>query len=208
MEYIDGDDLESLLAGSPSNCFHEDKVRQWALTICTILEYLHSRNPLILYRDLKPSNIILRKDDERLFLIDFGIAKRVQSALTHSTSWGTEGYAPIEHCQGEPEVRSDLYALGATMHYLLSGRPPVPFKFPAIRSLRPEISAEMEAVLEKALELHAHERYQSAREMREALEGVGQSAKATHPVAVSLPQSSPSVVLPNAALSIPISPAS
>ncbi len=129
--------------------------------------------PLILYRDLKPSNILLRKDDERLFLIDFGIAKRVQSALTHSTSWDTEGYAPIEQCQGEPEVRSDIYALGATMHYLLSGRPPVPFKFPAIRSLHPEVSVEMEAVLEKALKLHAHERYQSAREMREALEGIG-----------------------------------
>ncbi|MGV8118833.1 MAG: protein kinase [Candidatus Xenobiia bacterium LiM19] len=70
MEHIDGDDLESLLGSSPSKSFPEDKVLQWALAICTILEYLHSRSPLILYRDLKPSNIMIRKDDGRLFLRD------------------------------------------------------------------------------------------------------------------------------------------
>ncbi|MHC9539639.1 MAG: SUMF1/EgtB/PvdO family nonheme iron enzyme [Vulcanimicrobiota bacterium] len=177
MEYIEGDDLESLLAAQAPKGFPEERVRQWALTICSILEYLHSQKPLILYRDLKPSNIMLRKRDERLFLIDFGLAKSVHQALTHKTSWGTEGYAPIEQCQGEPEVRSDLYALGATMHHLLSGRPPVPFKFPAIRSLRPEISSAMEALLERALKLHAHERYGTAREMREALEGCGAAPK-------------------------------
>ncbi|MGV8120551.1 MAG: SUMF1/EgtB/PvdO family nonheme iron enzyme [Candidatus Xenobiia bacterium LiM19] len=177
MEYIEGDDLESLLAAAASGKFPEEQVRSWALTICSILEYLHSRNPLILYRDLKPSNIMVRKEDGRLFLIDFGIAKSVHQALTHKTSWGTEGYAPIEQMQGEPEVRSDIYALAATMHHLLSGRPPVPFKFPAIRSLRSEVSAEMEAVLEKALKLRADERYGTAGEMREALAG-GASAPA------------------------------
>jgi|GEM_PF-5745455 len=79
----------------------------------------------------------------------------------------------IEQMQGEPEVRSDLYALGATMHHLLSGKPPVPFNFPAIRSLRSEVSADMEALLEKALKLHAHERYGTAREIKAALEGIG-----------------------------------
>ena len=171
MEYIEGDDLESLLDAKAPKGFPEEMVTQWALTICDILKYLHSRNPLILYRDLKPSNIMVRKEDGRLFLIDFGLAKSVHQALTHKTSWGTEGYAPIEQVQGEPEVRSDIYALAATMHHLLSGRPPVPFKFPAIRSLRPEISAAMEAVLDRALKLHAHERYGTAWEMMEALEG-------------------------------------
>lgn len=173
MEYIEGDDLESLLAVQAPRGFPEERVTQWALTICGILEYLHSQKPLILYRDLKPSNIMLRKRDERLFLIDFGLAKSVHQALTHKTSWGTEGYAPIEQIQGEPEARSDLYALAATMHHLLSGRPPVPLKLPPVRSLRPEVSAEMEALLERALKLHADERYGTAREMREALEGGG-----------------------------------
>ncbi|MGV8120554.1 MAG: SUMF1/EgtB/PvdO family nonheme iron enzyme [Candidatus Xenobiia bacterium LiM19] len=178
MEYIEGDDLESLLSVKAPKGFPEEQVRNWALTICSILEYLHSRNPLILYRDLKPSNIMVRKEDGRLFLIDFGIAKSVHQALTHKTSWGTEGYAPIEQMQGEPEVRSDIYALAATMHHLLLGRPPVPFKFPAIRSLRSEVSAEMEAVLEKALRLRADERFSTAREMREALaEGASAPAK-------------------------------
>ena len=178
MEYIEGDDLESLLSAQAPKGFPEERVRNWALTICAILEYLHSRNPLILYRDLKPSNIMVRKEDGRLFLIDFGIAKSVHQALTHKTSWGTEGYAPIEQMQGEPEVRFDLYALAATMHHLLSGRPPVPFNFPAIRLLRSEVSADMEALLEKALKLRADERYATAREMREALEG-GASAPAS-----------------------------
>ena len=77
MEYIEGDDLESLLSAKAPKGFPEEKVRNWALTICSILEYLHSRNPPILYRDLKPSNIMVRKEDGRLFLIDFGIAKSV-----------------------------------------------------------------------------------------------------------------------------------
>jgi serine/threonine-protein kinase len=192
MEYIEGDDLESLLTATAPGKFPEEQVKNWALTICSILEYLHSRNPMILYRDLKPSNIMVRKEDGRLFLIDFGIAKSVHQALTHKTSWGTEGYAPIEQMQGEPEVRSDIYALAATMHHLLSGRPPVPFKFPAIRSLRSEVSAEIEAVLEKALKLRADERYGTAREMREALEGFGAASTkvkakaAPAPVSVNL----------------------
>jgi len=93
MEYIEGDDLESLLAAKAPKGFPEERVTQCALTICAILEYLHSQKPLILYRDLKASNIMIRKEDERLFLIDFGIAKSVQQALTQKTSWGTEGYA-------------------------------------------------------------------------------------------------------------------
>ncbi|MGV8121672.1 MAG: SUMF1/EgtB/PvdO family nonheme iron enzyme [Candidatus Xenobiia bacterium LiM19] len=165
---------------------------QWAITICTILEYLHSRNPLILYRDMKPSNIMIRKDDERLFLIDFGIARKVQSTLSHRTSWGTEGYAPLEQCQGAPEVRSDLYSLGATMHHLLSGKPPTPFKFDPIGTLRPDISASLAEVVDRSLRLQAHERFESARKMREALEGkvVAQKAgapakKAGAPVAIA-----------------------
>jgi len=75
--------------------------------------------------------------------------------------------------QGESEVRSDLYALAATMHHLLSGRPPVLFRFPPARTLRPEVSPAMEAVLERSLKLHADERYGTAREMRETLEGCG-----------------------------------
>jgi len=92
---------------------------------------------------------------------------------THKTSWGTEGYAPIEQCQGEPEVRSDLYALAATMHHLLSGRPPVPFRFPPVRMLRPDVSPAMEAVLERALKLHADERYGTVRASSGALTATG-----------------------------------
>jgi serine/threonine-protein kinase len=203
MEYIEGDDLESLLSVKAPKGFPEERVRQWALTICAILEYLHRRDPLILYRDLKPSNIMVRKEDGRLFLIDFGIAKSVHQALTHNTSWDTEGYAPIEQMQGEPEVRSDIYALAATMHHLLSGRPPVPFKFPAIRSLRSEVSAEMEALLEKALKLRADERYGTAREMREALEGFGPaSTKAKAKAALAPVKPSPAVAAQSQAPSL------
>jgi eukaryotic-like serine/threonine-protein kinase len=97
-------------------------VRLWALEILSVLVYLHGQNPIILYRDLKPSNIMIRRTDGALFLVDFGIARSLGAAFTHKTSIGTAGYASIEQCQGAPEVRSDLYALGATMHHLLSGK--------------------------------------------------------------------------------------
>ncbi|MGV8119787.1 MAG: SUMF1/EgtB/PvdO family nonheme iron enzyme [Candidatus Xenobiia bacterium LiM19] len=197
MDYIEGDDLESLLAKKALQGFPEKTVKAWALDILSVLEYLHGQNPCILYRDLKPSNIMVRRRDAVLFLVDFGLAKSVTSVLTHKTSWGTEGYAPIEQCQGEPEVRSDLYALGATMHHLLSGRPPVPFKFAPIRSLRPDVSPAMEAFLEKALKLHAHERYQTASEMREALERCSPSPSQGGSAAVS-PSVPPSAAPPQA----------
>ncbi|MGV8122349.1 MAG: SUMF1/EgtB/PvdO family nonheme iron enzyme [Candidatus Xenobiia bacterium LiM19] len=181
MDYIDGDDLESLLAKSSPKGFSEEKVRGWALEILSVLEYLHGQTPLILYRDLKPSNIMVRNADGALFLVDFGLAKSVHAALTHKTSWGTEGYAPLEQCQGEPEVRSDLYSLGATMHHLLSGKPPTPFKFNPIGTLRPDISDSLAEVVDRSLKLHAHERYEDAGKMREALEGKGAEQNAGTP---------------------------
>ncbi len=177
MEYIEGEDLESLLATTAPKGFPEERVRHWALTILSILEYIYlffliySQKPFILYRSLKPSNLKIRKRDGRLFLIDFCMAESVHTALTHQISWDTDIYSPTRQIQGEPDVRSDLYALGVTMHQLLSGKPPVSSEFDPIRLLRPDMSQAIEAVLEKALKPNAHERFQLASEMKGSLEG-------------------------------------
>jgi serine/threonine protein kinase/formylglycine-generating enzyme required for sulfatase activity len=170
MEHIDGEDLEALLFEGGHQGLPEDKVRNWAVSACRILEYLHSQTPVILHRDLKPSNMMIRRSDGLLFLIDFGLAKKVQSAFSHRTSWGTEGYAPIEQCQGSPEVRSDIYSLAASMHHLISGKAPLPFRFEPVRLRRPDVSCRMESILIKALQLNAADRFSSALELRLALQ--------------------------------------
>lgn len=170
MEHIDGEDLEAILSQAGPQGLPEGTVRSWAVSVCRILEYLHSQTPVILHRDLKPSNMMIRRSDGLLFLIDFGLAKKVQSAFTHRTSWGTEGYAPIEQCQGSPEVRSDIYSIAASIHHLLSGKAPLPFRFEPVRLSRPDVSSGMESILLKALQLHAADRFSSALELRLALE--------------------------------------
>jgi len=206
MDYIEGDDLESLLSKNAPQGFAEKEVCSWALEILSVLEYLHSQKPLILYRDLKPSNIMVRRTDSALFLIDFGIAKTVQLTITHKTHWGTEGYAPIEQIQGEPETRSDLYALGATMHHLLTGKTPIPLKFSPIKSIRPDLSPDIGNVIDKALKLHAHDRYASAREMREALEGhmiIGPQGQLSAHMVLSVPKRQVGSNSSNVPLAIP-----
>lgn len=176
MDYVEGEDLEAIQKREAPNGFPEERVKKIACEVLEILEYLHTLNPPVVYRDLKPSNIMIRKQDKAVVLIDFGIARAVHSNATRKTAIGTEGYAPPEQYRGNPEPRSGLYALGATMHHLLTGVEPIPFHFDPVRTLRPDISAQMETVLPRALEMDPERRFSSAREMRETLEGKATSA--------------------------------
>jgi len=171
MESIDGKDLETILeqTGGP---LPERDVIDWAIQLCEVLSYLHSRRPPVIFRDLKPANVMLTPAG-RIVLVDFGIAKIFQGERK-GTMVGTEGYSPPEQYKGMAEPRSDIYALGATMHHLLTASDPrheVPFSFHErpLRKLNPTISPSLETVVQKALAYTPEERYSSAAEMRQAL---------------------------------------
>ena len=164
MDYIEGYDLQFLLNKSSSKSIPEKLVVTWGIQLCEVLDYLHTRNPPIIYRDMKPSNIMIREKDGRLFLVDFGLARVIATnkELT-KIAVGTEGYIPPEQYAGNTAPVSDIYALGATLHHLVTGEFPfVPFIFKPIRKFNPSLSEELEAIIEKCLNLRPEERYTSA----------------------------------------------
>src|SRR5215469_14448267 len=172
LEYVEGQDLEQVLDRNKA-FLSPQLVGSWMLQLCTIVEYLHFHKPPIIFRDLKPSNVILTPD-QRIILIDFGIAK-VFTADEKQTNVGTQGYAAREQYKGEAEVRSDVYALGGMMHHLLTKSDPrfqPPFSFherPPSR-LNPAVTPELERVIMRCLEDDRDKRYQSVTDLREALE--------------------------------------
>jgi serine/threonine protein kinase len=150
----------------------EARARSWMRQVASVLAYLHSQDPPVIFRDLKPSNVMVTDRDE-VKLIDFGIARTFQSQR-QATVIMTLGYAPPEQLHGMPEPRSDLYALGATLHRVLTGHDAVNnkpniFAFPPVRTLRPDLSAAFEQVLMKALAPNLEQRWATAEELERAL---------------------------------------
>src|SRR5580704_13790411 len=151
MEYVEGRNLEEELAarGEP---LPEGLVIDIARQLCDVLVYLHGLVPPIIYRDMKPSNVMLNSNG-RVVLVDFGIA-RLFKAARKGTMIGTLGFAPPEQYQGLVDPRSDIYSLGATLHYVLTGRDPEkfpPFSFPPVRELRPGVSSNLAGAIDAAL---------------------------------------------------------
>ncbi|MEQ8221374.1 MAG: bifunctional serine/threonine-protein kinase/formylglycine-generating enzyme family protein [Candidatus Eremiobacterota bacterium] len=185
MDYIDGKDLEAVMKEYEKGQVPESLVIQWATEILDALSHLHSQSPPVIYRDLKPGNIMIQTSNKKAILIDFGIARRINpSGNTVKTVVGTPAYAPLELLMGKPEPRTDLYSLGATMHCLLTGEVPSgPYTFKPVRELNPHISEELEKIIIKSLSLEVSERYENAEEMKKALEGICKKEPA--PVTIS-----------------------
>ena len=172
LEFVEGMNLEAVLGGVRTP-LSVDRVADWAIQLCEVLSYLHCQTPPIMFRDLKPSNIMIRPPNQ-IVLIDFGIA-RVFRTEQKGTMIGTEGYSPPEQYRGTAKPEGDIYALGAALHHLLTRRdprlhPPFSFHEESIRTLNPEVSEELEAVIMRALEYETAKRFASADEMKAALQ--------------------------------------
>ena len=173
MDFIHGQTLLDLLeqTGRP---LEVEKVVEWGKNLCQVLEYLHSQQPPIIFRDLKPTNIMLDRRGQ-IKLIDFGIVRLFKKGQpTDTTSFGTTGYSPPEqHGPGQTDFRSDIYALGATLHHLLTYRNPkqAPFHFPSIRQFNRNVSKGLDHAIMKAVAPEPAMRWQTMRQMRDALVG-------------------------------------
>ena len=172
LEYIDGEDLESVLEHT-SDPLPEKRVLRWALQVCDVLHFLHSTpSGPIVFRDIKPSNIMLC-ENERIVLVDFGIAKAFADQKK-GTMVGTEGYSPPEQYRGLAGPHGDIYALGATLHHLLTRQdprlqPPFTFHERPIRSANPAISRATEELVSKCLEYEAEKRFPTVTELKAAI---------------------------------------
>ncbi|GAB4573060.1 MAG: PQQ-binding-like beta-propeller repeat protein [Anaerolineales bacterium] len=175
LEFVQGRDLETVINDS-TGFLNEDKIISWAIQLCDVLEYLHSHKPdPIIFRDMKPSNVMINQYGD-VVLVDFGIAKTFQTGIK-GTMIGTEGYSPPEQYRGDATPLADVYALGATLHHALTRRdprlePPFTFAERPIRRINPNVSVELEAVVNTALQYTPTERFPSAAAMKDALMNV------------------------------------
>ncbi|HZU67133.1 MAG TPA: protein kinase [Ktedonobacteraceae bacterium] len=174
MEYIDGNTLENLLEqnGGP---FSERRVLGWARQLCDVLEYLHSQQPPVIFRDMKPGNIMLTRSG-RIKLIDFGIARLFRASSSQDTQLlGTPGFAPPEqYGSAQTDVRSDIYSLAMTLFQLMTYQlPDSGFGLSNVHQKFPQISPPVARALEKATALRPEDRYESIVVFRRALLGVG-----------------------------------
>lgn len=166
MDFVRGEDLEEILKRDGKQ--PEARVLAIADQICDVLAYLHANS--LIYRDMKPSNIMVEPDGS-IKLVDFGIAKLFQKA-GRATQIGTPGYAPPEQYQGIATAESDIYALGATLHHMLTGRDPrdeAPFSFPTVGTLAPTVSRRTADAIVRALQMKPEDRFHSVEELRSAL---------------------------------------
>lgn len=172
MDYIEGRTLDHWLKKEGAQ--PQERVVEWAKQICDVLGYLHSRKPPIIYRDLKPSNVML-KPDGKIMIIDFGTAREFKEQSIEDTKClGTQGYAAPEQYggHGQTDARTDIYNLGATMYHLLTGHNPSlpPYEMYPIRQWNPALSSGLEAIVAKCTQRNPNDRYQSCAELMYALE--------------------------------------
>lgn len=201
MDYIEGETLDLVLARSPQEKMPLEQVVAYALQLCTVLNYLHNHNPPIIFRDLKPSNVMVTPD-EQLYLIDFGIARLFKTGQAKDTiALGSPGYAaPEQYGKAQTTVQADIYSLGATMHHLLSGCDPSdnPFTFPLLR-LKPDgpQARTLAELVERMVAIDKGKRPASIQEVKQALLNLPP---------LSLAAISPGLPFANNVLSIPIDP--
>ncbi len=171
MDYIEGETLKRVIDREGAQ--DQEQVLKWALSLCDVLMYLHSQNPPIIYRDMKPANIMLQPNGN-IKLIDFGIAREYkEQSIEDTVSLGTKGYAAPEQFggHGQTDVRTDIYCLGVTLYHLVTGKNPAepPYEMYPIRHWNGRLSAGLEKIIQKCTQADPNERYQSDAELKYAL---------------------------------------
>ena len=172
MDYIEGNPLSKVLEEYGAQ--PQEYVIDWAKQLCDVLGYLHTRHPAIIYRDMKPSNVML-KPDGNVTLIDFGTAREFKEKnLADTTCLGTVGYAaPVQFGgMGQTDGRTDIYCLGATLYHLITGKNPSepPYEMKPIREINASLSSGLERIILKCTQRDPQDRYQSCAELMYALE--------------------------------------
>ena len=163
MDYIEGRSLDKVL--NEQGVQSQEDVLNWSKQLCGALGYLHAQNPPIIYRDMKPANVML-KPDGTVKIIDFGIAREYkEEKLKDTTVLGTKGYAPPEQYDGQTDARSDIYALGKTMHHLLTNKDPRKEAYSPVRMWNPDVSEGVELIIDKCVQPAAENRYQNCEEL-------------------------------------------
>ncbi|HCJ36161.1 MAG TPA: hypothetical protein DHV65_17925 [Ktedonobacter sp.] len=174
MDFIDGETLEEYLDNRGHGPLPVEQVLNWAEQLCDVLSYLHNHQPPIIFRDLKPANVMI-SESGHIFLIDFGIARIFKPGQSHDTvALGSPGYAaPEQYGKAQSTPRSDIYSLGALIHCLLTGDDPSerPFFFRPASQANPAVPPGLEALLQRMLEMDAERRPTSAQEVLQALRG-------------------------------------
>jgi serine/threonine protein kinase len=175
MDFIKGENLAT--TARKRGRIPEVEVMRWARQLCDILDYLHTNKPPIIFRDLKPSNIMLTVDGD-IKLIDFGIARHFKAGGTADTmAYGSIGFAPPEqYGDRQTDVRADIYALGATLHFLLTGQDPrkTPFTFTPPGTFGP-INPDFEKAIMQAVQFNIEDRPQSIKEFLALMNGSSNS---------------------------------
>ena len=165
MDFIPGKDLETILDEEGNPGLPVEKVLGWAKEVLNILNFLHGQSPPVIYGDIKPSHIMLHKNN-RIFLSDFGISEIFECK---SEDVYKSPYEPVEKHLSNPVIQSDIYSLGATMHHLLSGKEPEPASFEPLSTLMPSVPLKLDEAVMKALKSTIRERFPSVKAMMEAL---------------------------------------
>lgn len=193
LEFIHGKDLENVIADA-NGFLPEDQIISWAIQLCDVLSYLHGHKPdPIIFRDMKPSNVMINHNGD-VVLVDFGIAKTFQTGQK-GTMIGTEGYSPPEQYRGEATPIADIYSLGAALHHTITRRdprlePPFSFAERPLRRINSNISVELEAVVNTALQYNPADRFSSAGAMKDALMSVARKTGSLSKITSALPVSS------------------
>lgn len=171
MDYIEGEPLSRILEKEGAQ--EQETVIEWAEDLCGVLDYLHTQDPPIIYRDMKPANIMLQPNGN-IKLIDFGIAREYKEQnLEDTVSLGTKGYAAPEQFggKGQTDQRTDIYCLGVTLYHLVTGKNPCepPYEIYPIRYWDPKLSAGLESIILRCTQLNPEDRYQSCAELLYAI---------------------------------------
>lgn len=188
MDYIEGENLDDMLYDAlEDDCLlAEEVVVDWGVQICDVLHYLHCRDPMIIHRDVKPENL-MEQSDGRIMLLDFGVA-HISKKRETGTLVGTPGYASPEQYLGKAYPQSDIFALGVSLHRLLTGFDPAEeaqegskrglFSYPRLNEFRDDLAPGLQDVISRALKMEVDERFVTAKEFKEALQKIKEKPEA------------------------------